>query len=38
MIQVKKDYPGLPECRVRGQRTKGSTQETINMEEKDGEC
>ena len=38
MIQVNKDYPGLLECRVRGQKTKGSTQETINMEEKDGEC
>lgn len=35
---MKIDYPGLPACRVRGKRTKGSTQETINMEGKDGEC
>ena len=35
---MKIDYPGLPACRVRGKRTKGSTQKTINMEGKDGEC
>lgn len=37
-MRVKKDYSGLPALEYEAKRAKGSTQETINIEGKYGEC